>query len=220
MPRFYLDSADLAEAGPLLGSGLLAGLTTNPTLLQRAGIPNAGIPELVAGARDAGALTVFVQAWGESADELTERGRWIRSLGDDVVVKVPVTARGLRATARLSHEGVPVLSTAVYGAAQVLPVLAAGARYIAPYLGRMDDAGRGGRDQVATMQRIVLAAGSDLRILVASLRSVADVVALAQLGVADFTVSATLWAALAADPLTDAAVEVFEAASAAGGPGV
>lgn len=218
MTRFYLDSADLAEARPLLGTGLLAGLTTNPTLLQRAGVRNDELPDLVAGARDAGARTVFVQTWGEGADELVERGRWIRSLGDDVVVKVPVTAAGLQATARLSGEGVPVLATAVYGAAQVLPVMAAGARYVAPYLGRMDDAGRGGRAEVATMQRIVTAAGADLRVLVASLRSVADVVALAELGVADFTLSATLWAALAADPLTDAAVEGFDAASAAGGP--
>ena len=218
MTRFYLDSADLAEARPLLGTGLLAGLTTNPTLLQRAGVPNRELPALVAGAREAGARTVFVQTWGDGVQELTERGRWIRSLGDDVVVKVPVSAAGLQATARLSGEGVPVLATAVYAAAQVLPVIAAGARYVAPYLGRMDDNGRAGRAEVATMQRIVTAAGSDLRVLVASLRSVADVVALAELGVADFTLSATLWAALAADPLTDAAVEGFDAASAAGGP--
>lgn len=215
MIRFYVDSADLAEAIPLLRSGLFAGLTTNPTLLQRAGVGNAAIPDLVELARSAGARTIFVQAWS-GTDELVQRGRWIRRLGDDVVVKVPVTTDGLEATARLSSEGVPVLVTAVYRTSQVLPVIAAGARFIAPYLGRMNDAGRDGLEQIGAMQRIVEASGSDLRVLVASLRSAADVVALAQLGITDFTLAPPVWADLAADPLTTAAVKVFEAASAAG----
>lgn len=216
MTRFYLDTADMAQAVPLLGTGLLHGLTTNPTLLQRSGVLNRQVPDLVSQVREAGAREIFVQTWGQDADELADRGRWIRSLGDDVVVKVPASAEGLRATVRLSSEGVPVLVTAVYAAAQVLPVIAAGARYVAPYLGRMDDAGRGGREQVATMQRTVDASGSDLEILVASVRSVDDVVCLAQLGVAAFTVSPSLWRALAADPLTDDAVAAFEAAARAG----
>lgn len=217
MIRFYVDSADLDDATPLLGSGLFAGLTTNPTLLQRTGIGNAGIPQVVERARSAGAGTIFVQAWGAQVDELVQRGRWIRGLGDDVVVKVPVTTAGLEATARLSSEGVPVLVTAVYRTSQVLPVLAAGATYIAPYLGRMNDAGRDGLAEIGTMQRIIDASGSALRVLVASLRSADDVVALAQLGVTDFTLAPAVWAGLAEDPLTTAAVEVFETASAAGG---
>lgn len=215
--RFYLDSADAAETSALLGSGLVAGLTTNPTLLQRAGVRNDGIPDLVRSAREAGARTVFVQSWGVDAAELEDRGRWLRSLGDDVVVKVPVTDAGLRATARLAGDGIPVLVTAVYGAAQVLPVLASGARYVAPYLGRMNDAGLDGVAEVARMQRVIDAGGSDLRVLVASLRQVSDLLDLAEQGVSDFTFAPAMWPRLAADPLTSAAVEVFEQASAAGG---
>lgn len=217
MIRFYVDSADLDEVTPLLRTGLFAGLTTNPTLLQRAGVGNADIPQVVERARSAGAATVFVQAWGGQADELVRHGRWIARLGDDVVVKVPVTTDGLEATARLSSEGVPVLVTAVYRTSQVLPAIAAGARYVAPYLGRMDDAGRDGLGQVGAMQRIIDASGSDLRLLVASLRSADAVVALAQLGVTDFTLAPSVWTALSEDPLTASAVDVFEAASAAGG---
>ena len=216
MLSFYLDSADLTEVTPLLRSGLLAGLTTNPTLLQRGGVRNDGIAGLVADVRAAGAREIFVQAWGADATALETRGRWIRSLGDDVVVKVPVTEAGLVAIARLTGDGIPVLATAVYTASQVLPVITSGARYIAPYLGRMNDAGRDGLAEVAAMQAILDACGAELRVLVASLRSVADVVALAQMGVTDFTLAPPLWSALATDPLTAAAVEVFEAASAAG----
>jgi transaldolase len=153
---------------------------------------------------------------GGGRDDLEARGRWIRSLGDDVVVKVPVTEAGLVATARLAADGIPVLATAVYTSSQVLPVIASGATFVAPYLGRMDDAGRDGHGEIATMQAIIDACGAELRVLVASLRRVADVVALAELGVTDFTLSPALWAGLAADPLTTAAVEVFEAASAGG----
>lgn len=216
MIHLYVDSADLDEARPLLGSGLFTGLTTNPTLLRRGGITNNGIAGLVEQVRAAGAKEVFVQAWGAGAEELETRGRWIRSLGDDVVVKVPVTAAGLRATVRLSQEGIPVLATAVYATSQVLPVIAAGARYIAPYLGRMNDAGRDGPGEIAAMQRIIDASGSDLRVLVASLRTAADVVALAQSGVTNFTLAPALWSGLVADELTTAAVEVFEAAATAG----
>ena len=216
MIKFYVDSADLDDAGLLLSSGLFAGLTTNPTLLQRAGVGNDGIADLVRRVRDAGAREIFVQAWGADSQDLVDRGRWIRSLGDDVVVKVPATPAGLRATARLTREDVPVLVTAVYSAVQVLPVIASGARYVAPYLGRMNDAGRDGADEITTMQRVIEASGSDLHVLVASLRSAEDVVTFARAGVTHFTISPTLWSDFVADDLTTAAVEVFEAASAAG----
>lgn len=216
MTAFYIDSAERTVVEPLLRSGLVAGVTTNPTLLESAGVRNEAVPDLVAWATHAGARTVFVQAWGSSAAELERRGRALRALDDRVVVKVPVTPAGLQATARLAADGIPVLVTAVYAATQVLPTMAAGASLVAPYLGRMNDAGRDGFAEIAAMQRVIDASGSPLRVLVASLRSPADVLRLAQVGVRDFTLAPSVWHQLAADPLTDAAVVEFERASQAG----
>lgn len=216
MISFFIDSADRAEVEPLLRSGLVAGLTTNPTLLRRSAVPNDAIPELVAWATDAGAGTVFVQAWGRDAEELERRGRALAALDSRVAVKLPVTPDGLRATARLEADGIPVLVTAVYSSEQVLPVIACGATYVAPYLGRMSDAGRDGFAEIAAMARVVDASRSSLRILVASLRSPADARRLAEVGVRDFTLAPRVWGEFFADPLTEAAVRVFEEDSAAG----
>jgi transaldolase len=216
MIRFYLDSARREEVEPWLGTGLVAGVTTNPTLLRAAGLRNDGIPGLVAWATAAGADTVFVQAWGEGAAQLERCGRELAGLGKAVVVKIPATADGLAATARLAADGIPVLVTAVYSAAQVLPAIAAGAAYLAPYLGRMNDAGRDGFAEIEAMQRVVAASGSPLRVLVASLRSPADALRLAQAGVGDFTTAPGVFARFFDDELTAGAVAVFDEASRAG----
>ena len=212
--HFYLDTATRAEAEPLLRSGLFAGLTTNPSILAGAGVLNRQIPELVDWAVAAGAGTVFVQSWGSTRAELEDRGDWIHSLGDNLVVKVPATAEGVAAARALADRGVRVLVTAVYAREQALPAMAAGAEFLAPYLGRMNDAGRDGAGEIAAIQQCITAGASPLKLLVASLRETAQISALARLGVSHFTFGPATWHKFFADPLTAAAVEVFEAASA------
>lgn len=216
MTSFYIDSADRGIAEPLLSSGMFAGLTTNPTLLRTAGIANRDIAALVGWATVAGAATVFVQAWGTDTATLEASGRRIREFGPNTVVKVPATRAGLEVTARLAAASIPVLVTAVYAASQVLPAMAAGAQFIAPYLGRMNDAGRDGYAEIAAMQRMIEASGSKLEILVASLRTPKDAARLAEIGVTHFTLAPQVWDMFYDDELTAAAVESFEAASAAG----
>lgn len=216
MTKFYIDSGDQEVVESLLASGLFEGVTTNPTLLQAVGIGNDQIPEVVDWATAAGAGSVFVQAWGVDAGALEKRGQAIRAMGPNVVVKVPATSAGLTATARLEADGIPVLVTAVYAANQVLPAMAAGAHYIAPYLGRMNDAGRDGFAEIAAMQQAIDAGDSSLKILVASLRSPDDALVLAGIGVTEFTLAPKVWHQFFGDPLTAAAVDVFEQAIAAG----
>ncbi len=216
MTRLYIDSAQRSVVEPLLASGLVAGVTTNPTLLRACGVGNDEIPDLVAWATAAGAATVFVQAWGGDAGQLERRGRELAALAPQVAVKLPATFAGLQATARLAADGVRVLVTAVYAASQVLPAIAAGAAYLAPYLGRMNDAGRDGFAEIAAMQQVLEASGSSLRVLAASLRSPVDAQRLAAVGVRDFTLAPQVFERLFDDPLTAAAVEAFEQASAAG----
>jgi len=215
MLDLYVDCADRALAEPLLRSGCFSGLTTNPTLLQAAGVRRQDLGELVDWAVVAGARTVFLQSWGATADVILTHARELRALGGSVVVKVPVTEAGMQAAAVLESEGTPVLVTAVYNSAQVLPAMAVGASYIAPYFGRMCDAGRDGLQEIGRMHQAICAAGSTTRILVASLREPSDALALAAIGVRDLTMAPASWSKFFTDPLTEAAVEIFEKAAVA-----
>jgi TalC/MipB family fructose-6-phosphate aldolase len=214
--RLYLDTADRAAAEELLATGLFAGLTTNPTILQRSGLGVADAPAVHAWATAAGAREVFFQAWGEETPTLVARGRELRALGPEVVVKVVASRAGAAACAQLAREGVPTLLTAVYAPAQALVAAAAGATYIAPYLGRLDDAGRDGLAEVTAMQEALAATGSATKILLASLRDVESMVTLARRGVDCFTIGLEVAEALFADELTAAAVAAFEDAARAG----
>ena len=205
MIKLYLDTADRAAAEPLLATGLFAGLTTNPTILRRAGLTGAAIPDIHRWATAAGAREVFFQAW---QPDLVTQGRELRSLGPEVVVKVVASIGGSAACAALSADGVPTLLTAVYAPGQAMIAAAAGATYIAPYLGRMTDSGRDGMGDVLAMQEIL--AGTGTRILLASIRDVPSMVALARRGVECFTFSPAVAHEFFADELTADAVRTFD----------
>lgn len=211
--RLYLDTADRAAAEDLLRTGLFAGLTTNPTILQRSGLGVADAPEIYEWAVAGGAHEVFFQAWGEDADTLVERGERLRQLGPEVVVKVPASRAGAAACARLAAHDAPTLLTAVYAPGQVLVAAAAGATYIAPYLGRLNDAGRDGIAEVTAMQEVLVATKASTKILVASIRDVPSMVALARRGIDCFTIGPPVAEAFFAEHLTAAAVAAFEDAA-------
>ncbi|RWR24962.1 transaldolase [Agrococcus lahaulensis] len=208
-PRLYVDSADVDAVSPLLSGSLVHGVTTNPTILERAGRTVADIPELYARWAGEGAREIFFQAWGDDEAALERRAREILALGGLAVVKVPATRVGFGVAARLAREGAPVLLTAVFTPAQALAAASCGVRYIAAYLGRMRDAGF---DAVGDIARMQAACGdSATEVLAASLRTPDDIVALAEAGVPTFTAAPdVLWAALA-HPATDDAAAVFEA---------
>lgn len=213
--RLYLDTADRRAAEDLLSTGLFAGVTTNPTVLQRSGLGVADAPEVHRWAVEAGAAEVFFQAWGEDRQVLLERGRALRALGPEVVVKLVASKEGASACARLAADGVPTLLTAVYDPGQALIAAAAGATYLAPYLGRLDDAGRDGVAEVAAMQDALRATGSPTKVLLASVRDVASMVRLAGRGVDCFTMAPAVAERFFTDELTAAAVAAFEDAARA-----
>lgn len=216
--RLFLDSADPAEWQAWLPAGLFFGVTTNPTLLQRAGqaCTEANLAALAERVFAFGVAEVQMQTWGETATAMVERGRRLAAIDPRVVVKVPVTRAGAEATALLARDGVRVTLTAVYAAHQALTGAGLGAAYVAPYLGRMTDSGMDGRAEVATMRAILAAAGPEApRLLVASLRTVDDLVALAAGGCDTFTFGAGLAAKLFDEPATQKAAADFEAAAMA-----
>lgn len=213
--HLYLDTADRAAAEPLLGTGLFAGLTTNPTILQRASRGVADIADIHAWAQAAGAREIFFQAWGEDTATLLDRGLRLSELGPDVVVKLVVSKAGAAACAELARRGIRTLLTAVYHPGQAMVAAAAGATYIAPYLGRLADAGRDAPADVLAMHELLTATGGPTKVLLASVRDVDSMVALARAGVEHFTFSPAVAEAFFTDELTAAADRDFEAAVAA-----
>lgn len=204
----YLDSADRAQLAPLLATGLFVGVTTNPTILDRAGLTAADLPELAAWTRDHGSTRFFAQATGATLDEQRAAAAAIAELGDDVVVKVVSTTIGLTVAAELVAAGREVLVTAVYHPTQQLLAEAAGAQYIAPYVGR---ASANGRDGIELVRGMAAAGTGSARILAASLRSVDNVAEVFAAGAHDATLATAVAAAMLGDELTLAAAEEFEA---------
>jgi TalC/MipB family fructose-6-phosphate aldolase len=210
--RLYLDTADHSAAESLLATGLFSGITTNPTILQRASKGVADIEDIYRWAIDAGAGEVFFQSWGDDAASLIARGQWLRDLGPEVVVKFVATRAGSTACAALATQGTPTLLTAIYDPGQAIVAAAAGATYIAPYLGRLNDAGRQGIAEVIAMHEVLVATGSRTKVLLASIRSVSDMVALARHGVDCFTMAPTVAEQFFRDPTTAEAARTFEEA--------
>jgi transaldolase len=211
--RLLLDTADPEAWNQWLPSGLFEGVTTNPSLLRRAGLPCQldAIAELSQRALDLGVTELHLQAWGEEPATLADRGAALAALAPGkVLVKLPITRAGAAAARQLIAAGVPVTFTACYGAEQVLVAAALGARYIAPYLGRIDDLGGDGHGELVVMQRALDGVGAATRLLVASLRAPSDLSRLAAAGLNTFTLSPALAAALLAHPATEAAARQFE----------
>ena len=208
--RLYLDTADRTAAEELLATGLFEGVTTNPTILQRAGLGVVDVPAVYRWATAAGAREVFFQAWGEDSETLARRGRELRALGDEVVVKLVVSRAGSTACATLASEGVPTLLTAVYAPGQALVAAAAGATYIAPYLRRLHAAGRDATGDVLAMHEVLTASGSPTKVLLASIPDVSAMVRLARHGVDCFTMAPTVAEQFFTDELTAEAAVAFE----------
>jgi transaldolase len=208
--KLYLDTADRGAAESLLATGLFAGVTTNPTILKRASKGVGDLREIYRWATAAGAREVFLQAWGEDPDTLIQRGQRLRDLGPEVVIKFVATRAGSTACAVLAARGIPTLLTAIYDPGQAIVAAAAGATYIAPYLGRLNDAGRHGIAEVVAMHEVLVATGSTTKVLLASIRSVPDMVALARHGVDCFTMAPDVAEQFFTDPTTAEAARTFE----------
>ena len=209
MISFYIDSAERHEVERLLATKLFAGVTTNPAILAKAGLGSRDVPTVIEWATQAGAGRVFAQVWGSSVSELVERGRAWRALSDRVVIKVAYSRSGIEAARQLSADG-EVLVTAVHDPSQVLPVALSGASYLAPFLARMDAAGRDGLAAALAMQQAIDAAGMPLQLLAGSIRTPEQILTLAQAGVRNVTLGPAVWELFFTDAVTLAAVDTFE----------
>ncbi|MFK3835208.1 transaldolase family protein [Microbacterium sp. NPDC087868] len=209
-PRLYVDSADVDRVSRLLAAGVVHGVTTNPTILERGGRTAGEIPELYARWESEGAAEIFFQTWGGDTASFVRNAERIRELGPRVAVKVPATAAGFAAASALVADGATVLVTAVYSVAQALACASIGAQYIAPYLGRMRDAGIDGDTVIARMQEVCEGSGSN--VLAASLRTADDIVGLRLAGVPYFTAAPDVIEQALFHEVSDSSAAEFDAA--------
>lgn len=196
--HLYLDSADLSELRSCLPHPVVHGVTTNPTLLKRAGIGRAGLVDLLEQALKLGAKQVQAQVQSPDAQGMLGDAEELLRHFDpgQLVVKIPATREGFRAGAELSARGVPVTYTAVYAAEQAHFAAQLSAAYAAPYLGRLDDSGVNGLALIAQMQALIAHRGATTRLLVASVRTRQAFLALLDLGVGSITIPPRLFGEL------------------------
>ena len=213
--RLFLDTADTTQWQTWLPTGLFYGVTTNPLLLERSQVTCSveQLKDLAKQAFNLGVKEVQLQTWGTSVDSLVNTGKLLAAIDNRVVVKVPITKVGTEAASRLIAQGIRITLTGVYAVHQALIAAALGADYAAPYLGRINDLRRNGRDDLVAMQRGIVGVGSATRILVASIRSVDDIAFLATQGVNTFTFSPAIAEAFFDVTATNQAATDFEQAA-------
>lgn len=218
--HLYLDSADFEELRRCLPHPVLHGVTTNPTLLQRAGVRRSEITGLLGRCLALGARQVQAQVHSADAEGMLRDAEGLLAPFDpgQLVVKIPATREGFLAGALLSERGVPVTYTAVYALEQAHFAAQLGAAYAAPYLGRLQDAGVDGLALIAQMQAVVAKSGAATRLLPASVRSREAYRSLLQLGVGSITIPPRLFGELVAHEATLQAERGFLADAAALAP--
>ena len=206
--QLFLDTADTRLIAELVSTGLVDGVTTNPSLIAKAGRP---MLELIA---EVCALTtgpVSAEVAAPDAPTMAAEGRRLAAVAANVVVKVPLTLEGLKATRVLADAGLKVNVTLCFTAVQALLAAKAGAAYISPFVGRLDDQGQDGAGLVADIRAIYDAYLFETQILAASIRTVEHVRACALAGADCATLPPALFETLAAHPLTDRGLEQFTA---------
>jgi transaldolase len=205
--RIFLDTANIDEIREVARLGILSGVTTNPTLMAKeSGVSYRDrvveICEVVQG-------PVSAECVSRDAPGLVEEARVIAAWHKHVVVKVPCDAAGLEATSLLSKEGVRVNMTLVFSANQALLAALAGATYVSPFVGRLDDAGHDGMEVVREAVEIFDRYNLPAQVLAASLRHPRHVVAAARAGAHIATLPYAVLKAMIKHPLTDVGIERF-----------
>jgi transaldolase len=205
--RIFLDTANIDEIREVARLGILSGVTTNPTLMAKeSGVAYRDrvveICEVVQG-------PVSAECVSRDAPGLVEEARVIAAWHQHVVVKVPCDAAGLEATSLLSKEGVRVNMTLVFSSNQALLAALAGATYVSPFVGRLDDAGHDGMEVVREAVEIFDRYHLPAQVLAASLRHPRHVVAAAQAGAHIATLPYAVLKAMIKHPLTDVGIERF-----------
>jgi transaldolase len=204
--QLFLDTTDVAVLKDLAMTGLVDGVTTNPTLIAKSGRPMLDVIAEICGIVE-GPVSAEVAAMDTAG--MLDEGRKLASVAPNVVVKVPLTRDGLIAVREFAHEGIATNVTLCFSAAQALLAAKAGASYISPFVGRLDDVGADGMDVIAEIRAIYDNYDYDTEILAASIRSTAHVTTAALAGADCATIPPDVFADLFKHPLTERGLDQF-----------
>jgi transaldolase len=205
--KFFVDTADVKEIQDLAATGLLDGVTTNPSLIAKSGRPILDVIKEICAIVD-GPVSAEVTATEHKA--MLEEGRKLAKLAKNVCVKVPLTVDGLKTCKVLSGDGIPVNVTLCFSAAQALLAAKAGATFISPFVGRLDDIGQDGMELIADICQIYENyAALKTEVLVASVRHPVHVVAAAKIGAHVATLPPNVLKQMFNHPLTDKGLAAF-----------
>lgn len=204
--KFFIDSANIDDVRSANALGILAGVTTNPSLVAKEGVSFhqrlGEITEEVSG-------SVSAEVISEDAEGMIEEGKELAAIAENITVKVPMTLEGLKAVKALADLNIKTNVTLIFNANQALLAARAGASYVSPFLGRLDDIGQDGMDLVATISAIFNTHGIDTEIIAASIRHPLHVTDAALNGADIATIPMKVIDQLVKHPLTDQGIEKF-----------
>ena len=204
--KVFLDSASISDVKEAASWGILGGVTTNPTLAAKEG------RDFKANIKEISALVdgpVSAEVIGTARDEMVSEARELVRIADNVVIKIPVCPEGLGATKTLMEEGVHVNMTLVFSVNQAILAARAGAAFVSPFLGRLDDIGTDGLERLAEMVESFRNYDFSTEIIAASIRSPMHVVKAALIGADIATIPFKVIEQMMKHPLTDAGMERF-----------
>ncbi len=209
--KFFLDTADLDEIREAASWGVVAGVTTNPSLYAKIGGKLADFESHIARICEIVDGPVSAETVAMTRDQIVEDGRRLAAIAPNVVVKIPVMTEGLAATKQLASEGIAVNMTLVFSAPQAIMAARAGARYISPFVGRFDDIAEDGLAQLSEIVTCVnnYDFGHDVEIIAASVRNPFHVAQAALMGADIATVPFGALKKCVEHPLTDRGLERF-----------
>ncbi|HHJ64607.1 MAG TPA: fructose-6-phosphate aldolase [Aquifex aeolicus] len=204
--KFFIDTADIEQIRTANSWGILDGVTTNPTLISKTGRP---FKEVVREILEEVSGPVSLETVSMDAEGMIREGRQLAELGENVVVKIPMTPEGMKAVQTLEAEGIPTNVTLVFSPAQALIAAKAGASYVSPFVGRIDDVSGDGMKLIREIKEIFYNYEIDTEIIVASVRHPMHVVEAALTGADICTMPFPVMERLFKHPLTDRGIELF-----------
>ena len=204
--QFFLDTANLEQIKEATSWGIIDGVTTNPSLVSK---ENMKFEELIKEICRIVPGPVSVESVSTRAEDIIVEARGLTSLADNVVVKVPICLEGLKAIKALANEGIDVNTTLIFSPSQALLAAKAGARYVSPFVGRLDDISHDGLDLVDQIITIYNNYGIETEVIVASIRHPLHVVEAALMGADIATMPFSSLEKLVKHPLTDIGMEKF-----------
>lgn len=207
--KFFIDTANVDEIRKANDMGIICGVTTNPSLIAKEGRDFKEVIKEITSIVD-GAISGEVKATTVTAEDMIKEAREIAAIHPNMVVKIPMTAEGLKAVNVLSKEGIKTNVTLIFNAAQALFAAKAGATYVSPFLGRLDDIATPGIDLIRSISEIFAMQNIDCEIICASVRNPIHIIDCAKAGADIATVPYKVIEQCLKHPLTDAGIEKFK----------